>query len=84
MGPEQLRQLLRRQPFVAIRLFMSDGTTYDVKHPEMAFVTRSTVEVGTEKETGSGIAEKVVYCSLGHIVRVEDVDGRAAAAHARQ
>jgi len=84
MGPEQLRQLLRRQPFMPIRLFMTDGTTYDIRHPEMAFVTRSTVEVGSEKEPGSGIAEKVVYCSLVHIVRVEDVDGRAATAHARQ
>ena len=84
MGPEQLRQLLRRQPFVPLRLYLTDGTTYDVRHPEKAFVTRSTVEVGSEKELGSGIADKCVYCPLVHIVRVEDLDGQSTLAQTRQ
>ena len=75
MRAEELRTLLRRQPFVPIRIHFSDGTSYDVKHPEMAFLTRSTVEIGLEEVEGSGIADNVVYCSLVHIVRVENLDG---------
>ena len=76
MRPEELRALLRRTPFVPIRIFLSDGQTYDVKHPEMALLTRSTVEIGVEHIEGNGIADDVVYCSLVHILRVENLDGQ--------
>jgi hypothetical protein len=76
MRPEELRTLLRRQPFVPIRIYFTDGTAYDVKHPEMAFLTRSTIEIGLEEKEGSGIADNVVYCSLVQIVRVENLDGQ--------
>jgi len=74
MRPEELRVLLRRQPFIPMRLFLSDGTTYDIRHPEMALLTRSTIEIGIEEKPGRGIADEVVYCSLLHVVRVEDLD----------
>ncbi len=76
MRAEELRNLLSRRPFVPIRIYFTDGTTYDVKHPEMALLTRSTVEIGLEEQEGSRIADRVVYCSLGHIVRVENLDGQ--------
>jgi len=76
MRPEELRTLLRRRPFVPIRIHLMDGTVYDVRHPEMALLTRSTVEIGVEKQEGNGIADDVDYCSLVHIVRVDDLDGQ--------
>ena len=78
MRPEELRTLLRREPFVPIRIHLTDGKTYDIKHPEMALLTRSTVEIGLEGQDGSGIADDVVYCSLVHIVRVDNLNGRHA------
>ena len=78
MPPEELRTLLRRTPFVPIRIRLSDGTYYDVKHPEMALITRSTVEIGIEEKEGSGIADQVVDCSLVHIVKVENLNGHPA------
>ena len=76
MRPEELRTLLRRQPFVPIRIHFTDGTAYEVKHPEMAMLTRSTIEIGVEETEGSGIADSVVYCSLVQIVRVENLNGQ--------
>ena len=76
MRPEELRTLSRRRPFVPIRIHLTDGTVYDVRDPEMALLTRSTVEIGVEKREGSGIADDVVYCSLVHIVRVENVNAQ--------
>ncbi len=78
MRAEELRALLRRTPFIPIRVHFSDGSTYDVKHPEMALLTRSTVEIGIEEVEGSGIADAVHYCSLVHIVRVENLNGQTA------
>ena len=78
MRPEELRGLLRRRPFVPIRLYLTDGMTYDIRHPEMAILTRSTVNIGLEGQEGSGIADEMVYCSLVHIVRVKNLNGTAA------
>ena len=76
MGAEQLRDLLRRRPFVPVRLYLTDGSTSDIRHPEMALLTRTTVEIGVETQDGSGIADNVLYCSLVHIVRAENIDGQ--------
>ena len=76
MRPEELRTLLRRRPFVPLLAHLTDGTSYQIRHPEMALLTRSTVEIGLEEKEGSGIADQVVYCSLLHIVRVENVNGQ--------
>jgi hypothetical protein len=61
------------QPFVPIRLILTDDKTYDINHPDMALWTRSTVEVGIESADGSGIADDVVYISLTHIIRVHNL-----------
>ncbi len=76
MRPEELRTLLRRRPFVPIRIHFTDGTAYEVKHPEMAMLTRSTIEIGVEETQGGGIADSVVYCSLVQIARVENLNGQ--------
>ncbi len=76
MRAEELRNLLSRRPFVPIRFYFTDGTTYDVKHPEMTLLTRSTVEIGLAEKEEARIADRVVYCSLAHIVRVENLDGQ--------
>ena len=76
MRPEELRHLLDRRPFVPIRLHFTDGTTYDIRHPEMALLTRSTIEIGLPEDEASKIADRVVYCTLIHIVRVENLDGQ--------
>ena len=46
MRPEDIREFLRRQPFRPFRLTLTDGRTYDVMHPELAMVGRSSMEVG--------------------------------------
>lgn len=78
MGPEQLRDSLRRQPFVPIRLYVSDGSTYEIRHPDMALLTRTTIDVGVEEEDGSGIADSIVYLSLNHVVKAERVSEQVA------
>jgi hypothetical protein len=77
MRGEELRNLIRQQPFNPIRLHLTDGTTYDIRHPEMAFITKSTVEIGQEEKEGSGVADEVMYVTLIHIVRAEYMNGHA-------
>ena len=71
MAPNEIRSHLRRQPFAPFRLYLSDGASYLVKHPEMAIVSMMDVviAVGGEKD----IPERVVFCDPRHVTRIEPV-----------
>jgi hypothetical protein len=71
MKPEQLKELLAAQPFVPFRVRMSDGTTYDIKHPELALVSQNVLVIGTGLQSPTGIPEMVRVCSAAHITTVE-------------
>jgi hypothetical protein len=76
MRPEELKELIRRRPFVPMRLYMTDGKTYDIRHPDNVLVSRARVDIGVGGEE-SGIADRVDFVSLLHVVRVEDLSPAA-------
>lgn len=78
MRPEELMKLLRRRPFIPLRLHMTDGQTYDIRHPDLVMVSRSYATIGTTPDPASGVLEGVEYCSLLHIVRVEELQTAAS------
>ena len=46
MTVQTFRELLAQRPFRSFRLVMSSGQTYEVRHPEMAMLTRTDILVG--------------------------------------
>jgi hypothetical protein len=52
MNPEEVRNVLRQQPFEPFRLVMTDGTGYEIRHPDLLWVGRSTAMVGLTGEPG--------------------------------
>jgi len=74
MIAEELYELLHQQPFMPVRLHLTGGTIYEIRHPEMAIVAQSMITIGLPPKNGSGIASGVIHCSLGHIVRVEPIE----------
>jgi hypothetical protein len=77
MRPEDLRDFNRRQPFTPYRIHVTDGQTYDIRHPDQALVLRSRVIVGVDAE--SGIADRVEHVALVHIVRIEELQSESVA-----
>lgn len=71
MTAEEIRDHPMRRPFVAYRVHLTDGSHHDVRHPEMAFLTRYSLEIAADNQ--GPIPERVHYCSLLHIARVETV-----------
>jgi hypothetical protein len=45
MRPDDLRKLLRQQPFRPFRLYVLESTVYEIRHRDFAQVTRSTVTI---------------------------------------
>jgi len=75
MRAEEIRHHVRRRPFQPFRVFLSDGSSYDVKHPELILVARRdvviTVELGDDD-----IPERLAYCDPVHITRIEPLNGQ--------
>ena len=74
MRPGQIRDHLKIQPFRAIRVHISDGSSYDIRHPEMAYVTATQVMIALEMSEDN-LPDKVVFCDPVHITRLEPLDG---------
>ena len=49
MRAQEIQARVRTQPFVPIRVFVSDGAYYDVRHPEFILITLREVVIGTQK-----------------------------------
>jgi hypothetical protein len=74
MSAEDLIELLEERPFQALRLRLSDGRSYEIRHPEMAIVTPTIVAIGLSSSDGSRLAERITHCSIAHIVEIEPVE----------
>jgi hypothetical protein len=80
MRPDDVLQLLRARPFQPFRISLCDGKQYEVRHPDMAIVSRSTVLVGIPGPRGpDGPVERVVTSALVYITRMELLDGASTA-----
>ena len=75
MRAEEFKELLRIQPFTPLRIHMTDGTTYDIVHPDQVLVSRQRIDIGMPADDESGVFERVEHCSLLHVVRVEPLNG---------
>jgi hypothetical protein len=83
MRAEDVRRVLRRQPFRPFRLCESDGTVYDILHPEQTLVGASTVLVDTllfasAQAPPADEAQDYVTISLLHITRLDPIRPPAA------
>jgi hypothetical protein len=77
MTIQTFRNLLAARPFQPFRLVMSSGQTYDVRHPEMAWMTRTDILVGID-ETRDGVPENFKICSLLHVTAIEPIGPSSA------
>jgi hypothetical protein len=75
MPPIELQQLLRRQPFAPFRIYMADGSSYDVRRMEMCMVGLATATVGFPSSADSTLYDRTMILSLRQVVRVEPLEG---------
>ncbi|MFM7070955.1 MAG: hypothetical protein ACKO38_04060 [Planctomycetota bacterium] len=77
MTVQTFRDLLSQRPFKPFRIVLSSGLAYEVRHPEMALLTRSSLLVGVD-DVDDGVPAEFRICSLLHVAAVEPLpDGQA-------
>jgi hypothetical protein len=68
---EVLSEQLRQRPFVPFRLYLTDGTTFEVRHPELFMLGRRAVVVGLPRHPDQNYFDRVTTIDLLHIMRTE-------------
>lgn len=71
MPPKQLQEKLRHKPFRPFRMHLTDGTAYDVLHPELIMLGRRYLVLGLTRDPEETLIDSSVDIDLLHIVRVE-------------
>ena len=77
MTAEALRDWMQRRPFQAFRITTSSGDAYEIRHPEMAFLTRAEIMIGIGERGGIPSRHRTV--SILHVTAAEPIDSTAAA-----
>jgi hypothetical protein len=79
MTPDDMLTRVQTRPFVPFRVVTTDGTNYEVRHPELVMVTLGAAYIGYPVPGKQRVAQRVDMVSLMHIIRVEDAEPVAAA-----
>jgi hypothetical protein len=79
MSRDDLLQFLRQKPFVPFRIQVSDGTEFDVRHPELVLVDRTKAMIFFPAPDQPPPAfERFEVVALLHITRLVPLESAAA------
>jgi hypothetical protein len=77
MRPEDVLYWTRAAPFQPFRMRLVSGKTYDIRHPEMVRVGRSSLIVFSFSGEASDPYERLEMVSMGLIERIEPLETAA-------
>jgi hypothetical protein len=75
---EEIQARLRQQPFRPVRIVASEGLRFDIQHPDLVFVGRRDLMIGTPDPATPTIYDRIVRVALVHVVALEDLPGAPA------
>lgn len=74
MAPEELLTLIRERPFQPFRIALTDGWTFEVRHPEMVMPSRGSAVIGLPAQGDTELFyERRITVDLLHMVNVEPI-----------
>ncbi|MCK6486045.1 MAG: hypothetical protein HUU22_04250 [Phycisphaerae bacterium] len=69
MDAEEIYRLIKQQPFQPFRVHVSDGTKYDILHPDRILIGKRALHVGVGG-VDSGPAQKIEIVANIHVTRI--------------
>jgi hypothetical protein len=78
MAPEELRDAVKQQPFEPFRVVMTDGGSFEIRHPDLLLVGQKSAVVGLVSDYTQEFYDRTVKVDLAHIVRLEPLGTRAS------
>jgi hypothetical protein len=71
MTHDDVRAYLARKPFHPVMLYLVGGSSFEVRHPELAMLLAARLELAIAGQPEERIGERVVVISLDSISRLE-------------
>lgn len=79
MSHEDLKVRIQQRPFVPFRVVLTEGTSYEVRHPELFMLGKRAAVIGLSRDPQQTFFDATVLVDLLNIVRLEPLDTAAAA-----
>ncbi|MBY0521841.1 MAG: hypothetical protein K2R98_00495 [Gemmataceae bacterium] len=70
---EDILARLKTRPFTPMRIVTTTGETYDVYHPNLVFVARRFLDVGTPDRRNPTVADQVTRVAILHVTELRDL-----------
>ena len=77
MTVHTFREMLARRPFQPVKLTTSSGQVNEIRHPEMAMLTRTSLLIGTDVAE-NGVPAEFKIISLLDVTSIEPISTKAA------
>jgi hypothetical protein len=77
MTVQAFREMLARRPFQPVKLTLSSGQVFEIRYPEMALLTRTSILIGTDLAE-DGVPAEFKIVSLLHVTSMEPISPQAA------
>jgi hypothetical protein len=74
MTPADIRNRTQARPFRPFRIVTTDGTVYEVRHPELVMVGLGSCVIGYAAPYSPGVYERFDIVNMRHIVRLEPIE----------
>ncbi|MGH9676562.1 MAG: hypothetical protein ACRD36_05620 [Candidatus Acidiferrum sp.] len=74
-APADIKDRLRRQPFLPVQIVTTSGQTYDVYHPDLVLVGQRYLLVGTPSPNDPGIFDRETRLAIIHVAELRDLPG---------
>jgi hypothetical protein len=77
MTVQTFRDMLVRRPFQPVRLTLSSGQSFEIRHPETALLTPTNILIGVDV-ADDGVPAEFKIVSLLHVTSMEPPTNQAA------
>jgi hypothetical protein len=68
-----IQDRLREKPFRPVRIVVSEGRQFDIRHPDLVFVGRHDLMIGFPSPDNPTVYDRVTRVALVHVVALEDL-----------
>ncbi len=77
MTVQTFREMLARSPFQPVKLTLSSGQSFEIRHPEMALLPRTSILIGIDLAE-DGVPAEFKIVSLLHVASMKPIPSQAA------
>jgi hypothetical protein len=68
-----VQERLREKPFRPFRIIVSEGLSFDIRHPDLVFVGRRDLMIGFPGPDNPTAYDRVTRVALVHVIALEDL-----------